>query len=82
MQLVKVKGKCEHEFPKEGLVRRGLYVYQLEWWLKHFPPEQLLVLNHEEVWTSVDGWMGMRKGAIRAPCMSSSHTSFLRAAPE
>ncbi len=30
------------------LVRRGLYVYQIEWWLAHFPKEQLLVLNHEE----------------------------------
>ena len=32
-----------------GFVRRGLYVYQLEWWLKHFPPEQVLVINHDEV---------------------------------
>ena len=55
--------KCEYEFPKLGYVRRGLYVYQLEWWLKHFPPEQLLVLNHEEVWTSVD----IREGDSSTP---------------
>jgi hypothetical protein len=31
------------------LVRRGLYVHQLEWWLKLFPPSQLLIINHQEV---------------------------------
>ena len=30
-------------------VRKGLYVYQLEWWLEHFHPSQLLVIKHEEV---------------------------------
>ena len=40
---------CEHEFPIEGLVRRGLYAYQLAWWLRHFPAKQLLVINHDEV---------------------------------
>ncbi len=30
-------------------MRRGLYVYQLEWWLRHFPPEQFMVINQEEV---------------------------------
>ena len=33
-----------------GALRRGLYAYQLEWWLQHFPPEQLLVINYDEVW--------------------------------
>ena len=31
------------------LRRRGLYVYQLEWWLQHFPAEQLMVVNYHEV---------------------------------
>ena len=29
---------------------RGLYAYQLQHWLRFFPSEQLLVLNHEQVW--------------------------------
>ena len=32
-----------------GILRRGLYVYQLEWWLMHFPAHQLLILNYDEV---------------------------------
>jgi len=32
-----------------GSIRRGLYAYQIEWWLRHFKPEQLLIVNSEEV---------------------------------
>ncbi|GAX77036.1 hypothetical protein CEUSTIGMA_g4483.t1 [Chlamydomonas eustigma] len=32
------------------LVRRGLYVYQLDWWLRLFPPSQLLIINHHEMY--------------------------------
>ena len=39
---------CATLYP-QSYVRRGLYVYQLEWWLRHFPPEQFLILNHEQV---------------------------------
>ena len=42
-------GHCTQEHPRHGLVRRGLYVYQLEVWLRHFPPEQILVLHQEQV---------------------------------
>ena len=38
------------QFSVNGIVRRGLYAYQLEHWLRFFPPEQMLVLNHEQVW--------------------------------
>ena len=34
-------------------MRRGLYAYQLAWWLRHFPAKHLLVINHEEVWEYV-----------------------------
>ena len=46
---------------------RGLYAYQLEHWLRFFPPEQLLVLNHEQVWMcgKVCGWGGSRAIASR-----------------
>ncbi|KAG1654885.1 hypothetical protein FOA52_006529 [Chlamydomonas sp. UWO 241] len=30
-------------------VRRGLYAYQLEWWLAHFLPSQLLVINSDQL---------------------------------
>ena len=36
-----------------GSVRRGLYVYQIEWWLQHFPAQQFLIVNYDEVWTSL-----------------------------
>ena len=45
--------RCKPEFPFDGYVRRGLYAYQLAWWLCHFPAKQLLVLNHEEVGTNM-----------------------------
>ncbi len=43
------KAGCEHEYPVHGVVRRGLYAYQLQWWLHFFKPEQMLVINHEEL---------------------------------
>ncbi len=44
------KRHCVHPyFNLEGVVQRGLYVYQIEVWLRHFPPQQLLVLNNDEV---------------------------------
>ena len=42
-------GQCAKVYPEEGYVRRGLYAYQLEHWLRFFPPSQLMVINHEEV---------------------------------
>ena len=56
LPFVQVPGKdphCVTLYP-QSYVRRGLYVYQLEWWLRHFPPEQFLILNHEQVckWTN------------------------------
>ncbi|GAX77037.1 hypothetical protein CEUSTIGMA_g4484.t1 [Chlamydomonas eustigma] len=40
---------CQRPYSPYSLVQRGLYVYQLEWWLRLFKPEQLLILNHEEM---------------------------------
>ncbi|GAX77034.1 hypothetical protein CEUSTIGMA_g4481.t1 [Chlamydomonas eustigma] len=44
-----VQHYCGKLFSSQALVRRGLYVYQLEWWLKLFKPEQFLIINHEEM---------------------------------
>ena len=40
---------CKRSGTVTGQVIRGLYVQQLQMWLRLFPAEQLLVLNHEEV---------------------------------
>lgn len=40
-----------------GNMRRGLYAYQLEHWLRFFPPEQLLVVNYEQV-STLGAWGG------------------------
>ena len=32
----------------------GLCAYQLQHWLRFFPPEQIMVLNHEQVWRCGD----------------------------
>ncbi|GAX86375.1 hypothetical protein CEUSTIGMA_g13787.t1 [Chlamydomonas eustigma] len=37
------------EFPLLGYVRRGLYAYQLEWWMKFFSEDQFLILNQEQM---------------------------------
>lgn len=42
-------GLCEPRALKRDFVRRGLYGAQLEWWLQHFPAEQLLVVSYREV---------------------------------
>ena len=44
-----INATCSHVYSKFALVRRGLYAYQLEVWLKHFSPEQLMVINQDEV---------------------------------
>ena len=49
IQKEEALGNCTKEYRDEGLVRRGLYAYQLEHWLKHFDAKQFLILNHEEV---------------------------------
>ncbi len=43
------KDSCRSDFTRAGIVRRGLYAYQLEWWLQHFRPEQFLLVNYEQV---------------------------------
>ncbi|GAX77033.1 hypothetical protein CEUSTIGMA_g4480.t1 [Chlamydomonas eustigma] len=43
---------CHRQFSSTALIRRGLYVYQLEWWLKLFKPGQFLIINHEELKTN------------------------------
>ena len=53
------------QFSVNGIVRRGLYAYQLEHWLRFFPPEKLLVLNHEQVRINVhqEGCGGRARGS-------------------
>lgn len=40
---------CRARGSVRGLVNRGLYADQLQMWLRLFPAEQMLILNHEEV---------------------------------
>ena len=47
-------GTCRQDLGR-GAIRRGLYAYQLEWWLRHFRPEQLLIVNYEEVQANLEG---------------------------
>ena len=44
-----IHNHCKPSGTVSGHVIRGLYVQQLQMWLRLFPAEQLLVLNHEEV---------------------------------
>ncbi|GAX78131.1 hypothetical protein CEUSTIGMA_g5573.t1 [Chlamydomonas eustigma] len=44
-----VSSSCRYDFSGEGLVRRGLYVHQLKWWLELFPEDQMMVINHEQL---------------------------------
>ena len=48
-QPADIKRHCKSSGSIRGHVIRGLYVHQLQMWLRLFPAEQLLVLNHEEV---------------------------------
>ena len=48
-QPADIKRHCKSSGSTRGHVIRGLYVHQLQMWLRLFPAEQLLVLNHEEV---------------------------------
>ena len=50
-----------------GHVLRSLYVYQLEEWLQHFAPQQLLVLNYDEVPPQC-GQGGGHERHPRTPC--------------
>ena len=60
---------CKEEYRPRGLVRRGLYAYQLAWWLRHFPAKQLLVLNHGEVRIYRRGDEGIPMHAVAAPSL-------------
>ncbi|GAX74882.1 hypothetical protein CEUSTIGMA_g2328.t1 [Chlamydomonas eustigma] len=53
LQHIKTRELCARH-PAAGLVRRGLYVHQLKWWLQHFKPEQLLVISHKEMYEDPD----------------------------
>ncbi|GAX76127.1 hypothetical protein CEUSTIGMA_g3570.t1 [Chlamydomonas eustigma] len=37
-----------------SILRRGLYAYQLKWWLQHFKPEQFLVISHNRMYEDPD----------------------------
>ena len=41
--------RCSFEDRRAGVLRKGLYAYQLEWWLRFFRPEQFLVINYRRV---------------------------------
>ena len=43
------------QFRRNGIVRRGLYAYQLRDWLRHFPEDQLMVINHEQARKGQEG---------------------------
>ena len=60
-------------YARNGIVRRGLYAYQLQHWLRFFPPEQIMVLNHEQVRKcgGVRGEWGCARTSFSTGCVSS-----------
>jgi hypothetical protein len=74
-------GTCRQDLGR-GAVRRGLYAYQLEWWLRHFKPEQLLIVNNEEVkadfekaFDRIVAFLGQDPGIKRNATVSPSRCS-------
>ena len=52
-------------FRRHGIVRRGLYAFQLRHWLRYFPPDQIMVINHDQVESGVGLGLQVFEGLIQ-----------------